>query len=71
MHTDCTLIAYGVHTDCPQASFIFKNLVPVTLGNIVGGAVCVGAVLCAAYGSGLGKKQARAPAPSPAFSRLL
>ena len=31
-------------------SFFLANLLPVTLGNIVGGAVCVGAAFCWAYG---------------------
>lgn len=30
-------------------SFIVRNLIPVTVGNIVGGAVCVGCVYWAAY----------------------
>ena len=36
-------------------TFLLKNLLPVTLGNIVGGAVCVAAAFSFAYGS-LGKK---------------
>ena len=36
-------------------AFLLKNLLPVTLGNIVGGAVCVGAAFCAMYG-GQGKE---------------
>lgn len=36
-------------------TFLLKNLLPVTLGNIVGGAVCVGTAFCMAYGK-LGKK---------------
>ena len=32
-------------------AFLVSNLLPVTLGNIVGGAVCVGAAFCWAYGS--------------------
>jgi formate/nitrite transporter len=35
-------------------AFLLKNLLPVTLGNIIGGAVCVGAAFCMAYGK-LGK----------------
>ena len=31
-------------------AFLVSNLLPVTLGNIVGGAVCVGAAFCWAYG---------------------
>ena len=31
--------------------FIFKNLIPVTLGNIVGGAGCVGLGYSSVYGS--------------------
>lgn len=36
-------------------AFIFKNLIPVTLGNIVAGSLCVATVYSLAYGS-LGKK---------------
>jgi len=36
-------------------TFLLKNLLPVTLGNIVGGAVCVGTAFCMAYGK-MGKK---------------
>jgi len=32
-------------------AFFLKNLLPVTLGNIVGGAVCVAAAFCQFYGS--------------------
>lgn len=32
------------------STFLMKNLLPVTLGNIVGGAVCVAAAFCLAYG---------------------
>merc|ERR1719478_171355 len=31
-------------------AFLLKNLLPVTLGNIVGGACCVGAAFCLTYG---------------------
>ena len=31
-------------------AFLLKNLLPVTLGNIVGGAVCVAAAFSYAYG---------------------
>jgi formate/nitrite transporter len=31
-------------------AFLFQNLLPVTLGNIVGGAVGMGAMMCWAYG---------------------
>jgi len=31
-------------------AFLLKNLLPVTLGNIVGGAICVGAAFCATFG---------------------
>ena len=37
-------------------TFLFKNLLPVTLGNTFGGAVCVGLAFCMAYGK-LGKKE--------------
>ena len=37
-------------------AFFLKNLLPVTLGNIIGGAVCVGAAFCMAYGK-LGKEE--------------
>ena len=30
------------YADLDVANFIFKNLIPVTLGNIVGGALCIG-----------------------------
>ena len=29
------------YADLDVAHFIFKNLIPVTLGNIVGGALCI------------------------------
>merc|ERR1719502_1456399 len=32
-------------------AFLMQNLLPVTLGNIVGGAVCVAAAFCQFYGS--------------------
>jgi len=32
------------------SAFLIKNLVPVTLGNIVGGAICVAAAFCSVYG---------------------
>jgi len=35
-------------------TFLLKNLLPVTLGNIIGGAVCVGTAFCMAFGQ-LGK----------------
>jgi len=35
-------------------AFFLKNLLPVTLGNIVGGAVCVGTAFCSSFGK-LGK----------------
>jgi formate/nitrite transporter len=35
-------------------AFLLKNLLPVTLGNVVGGAVCVATAFCMAYGK-LGK----------------
>lgn len=38
-------------------TFLLSNLLPVTLGNIVGGAVCVGAAFCAAYGTAFSKKE--------------
>ena len=31
-------------------AFLMQNLLPVTLGNIVGGAICVGAAFCSVYG---------------------
>jgi len=37
-------------------SFVMTNLLPVTLGNIVGGAVMVAAVFCATYGNWLKKE---------------
>lgn len=33
-----------------MADFITKNLIPVTLGNIVGGALCVMGIYGTAYG---------------------
>jgi formate transporter len=36
-------------SDLTWSSFLFKNLVPVTLGNIIGGAVLVGAVYWVVY----------------------
>jgi formate/nitrite transporter FocA (FNT family) len=37
-------------------TFLLKNLLPVTLGNTFGGAVCVALAFCMAYGK-LGKKE--------------
>ena len=37
------------YADLTWASFVFKNLIPVTLGNIIGGAVLVGAVYWVVY----------------------
>jgi formate/nitrite transporter len=39
------------------ADFLMKNLLPVTLGNIIGGSVCVAGMYSAAYGSLLGRKK--------------
>jgi formate transporter len=36
-------------SDLTWSSFLFKNLIPVTLGNIIGGAVLVGAVYWVVY----------------------
>ena len=36
------------------SAFLLKNLLPVTLGNTVGGAICVAAAFSYAYGK-LGK----------------
>jgi formate transporter len=38
------------------ADFLLKNLLPVTLGNLVGGALCQTAPYAAIYGT-LGKKR--------------
>jgi formate transporter len=37
------------YSDLTWSSFVFKNLIPVTLGNIIGGAVLVGAVYWVVY----------------------
>jgi len=37
------------YSDLTWSSFVFKNLIPVTLGNILGGAVLVGAVYWVVY----------------------
>lgn len=42
--------------DITYKTFLMKNLLPVTLGNIVGGAVCVAAAFSYAYGA-LGKDE--------------
>jgi formate transporter len=46
------------------ARFITHNLVPVTLGNIIGGAVLVGIVYWSVYGTGTGSGSDTTPAPS-------
>ena len=43
--------------DITVADFLMKNLIPVTLGNIVGGAICVMAPFGMSFGS-WGKKKA-------------
>ncbi|OOF71066.1 formate transporter FocA [Rodentibacter caecimuris] len=35
-------IDQAAYADLNLSSFIFKNLIPVTLGNIIGGALCIG-----------------------------
>mmetsp|Transcript_13229 Transcript_13229/g.39538 ORF Transcript_13229/g.39538 Transcript_13229/m.39538 type:complete len:296 (+) Transcript_13229:44-931(+) len=47
------LIPLGILSgaDVSWKAFLLKNLLPVTLGNIVGGAVCVGAAFCSVFGS--------------------
>jgi formate transporter len=37
------------YADLTWTSFVLKNLIPVTLGNIIGGAVLVGAVYWVVY----------------------
>ena len=46
------LIPFGMlqGADISVGDFVFKNLIPATLGNIVGGALCVAGVYKAAYG---------------------
>ncbi|MBQ3789632.1 MAG: formate/nitrite transporter family protein, partial [Lachnospiraceae bacterium] len=36
--------------DAPGIAGLFHNLIPVTLGNIVGGSVCIGAAFWLLYG---------------------
>ena len=59
------LIPLGIMRGAPitTADFLMKNLLPVTLGNIVGGAGCVAMGYSAAYGSLLGSPAA-APVPA-------
>jgi len=47
------LIPLGIlrGADVKISSFLLKNLLPVTLGNIVGGAVIVAGMYAAAYSS--------------------
>lgn len=56
--------------DISIADFLLKNLLPVTLGNIVGGAVCIAAAYAATYGSLLTPSTPPTPSPSsvPTFS---
>ena len=49
-------MALGAGVTWPQ--FLMANLLPVTLGNIVGGAVAVCGLYSGAFGSLLGKKKA-------------
>ncbi len=49
------------YADLTWSNFLFNNLLPVTLGNIVGGAVLVGAVYWFVY-----LRHARGSAPQPA-----
>jgi formate/nitrite transporter len=52
------IIPLGMMLGAPVTTneFLMKNLLPVTLGNIVGGAVCVATAFSATYGSLLEKK---------------
>ena len=51
--------------DVSTSAFLMKNLLPVTLGNIVGGSVCVAMAYAAAYSQTLvGKTEANAPLPA-------
>lgn len=52
------IIPLGILSGAPVTwkAFVMKNLVPVTLGNIAGGAIMVAAVFCAAYGTWLSKE---------------
>jgi formate/nitrite transporter len=54
------LIPLGIMrgADVSMSAFLLKNLLPVTLGNIVGGAVCVAMGYAASYGSLLQKENA-------------
>ena len=66
------LIPLGIMRGAPitAAQFITSNLIPVTLGNIVGGAGCVALGYSAAYGSLLEGKAAAPAAASPAGKAL-
>ena len=49
-------LAIHLHHPITWSDFVFKNLIPVTLGNIIGGAVMVAAAYSFCYGQ-LGKSQ--------------
>jgi formate/nitrite transporter len=54
------IIPLGIMLGAPitYKEFLLKNLLPVTLGNIVGGAVCVATAFSCTFGSLLDKKTA-------------
>lgn len=52
-------LAITLGADITPSTYLLKNLLPVTLGNIVGGALAVGAFYSYAYGS-LGSKAQQA-----------
>ena len=47
---------FGGKTKITWADFLLKNLLPVTMGNIPGGAICQTAAYSSAYGS-LGREK--------------
>lgn len=53
------IIPLGIFSGAPVTwkAFVMKNLLPVTLGNIAGGAIMVAAVFCATYGTWLSKDE--------------
>lgn len=48
------------------ADFLLKNLIPVTFGNIIGGALCVAGMYSMVYGTSLTKPIPSASTPTPA-----
>jgi hypothetical protein len=60
------IIPFGIVSGAKLSfvGFLLKNLLPVTIGNIIGGAVLVAGINYAAFGSLFGFDKPPAPAPA-------